>query len=173
MMKLMRVVSHPSLIQGLEHLPANNRHNEKIVEFVSRALTPGLLRELGGVYQARDFLTACNPSQSGKMMALKLLLEMFTASSEKVLVFSHSTRVLDLIEKFIKASGWSYCRLDGTTVGTQRQGIIDRYNNDKSLLIFLLSTKAGGLGINLTSASKVIQFDVLWNPSGDRQVSTY
>jgi DNA repair and recombination protein RAD54B len=72
-------------------------------------------------------------------------------------------QVLDLIEALIKSRGWSYLRLDGSVISRDRQGLIDAYNKDDdySKLIFLVSTKAGGVGINLVSACKVIMVSQL------------
>ena len=171
MNKLMRVASHPSLIQGVRN--KRDKKNELVAQFASEALPDDLLHDLGGPWQEGDFLTVSNPSKSGKMMTLKSLLERFVAMREKVLVFSYSTRVLDLIEKLVKGSGWSSVRLDGDTLTNSRQSVIDSFNKSPSLYIFLLSTRAGGIGINLVSASKVIQFDVCWNPTMDHQVDNY
>ena len=68
-------------------------------------------------------------------------------------------------------TGYSYLRFDGSTASSTRQTIIDQFNNDPKIMIFFISTKAGGLGLNLTSASRVIVFDVNWNPTHDLQVS--
>lgn len=168
MNKLMRVASHPSLIQASRNI--RDDKNELVARFAAEALTKDLLNELGGPWQETDLLSVSNPSKSGKMMILKTLLERFVGLREKVLVFSYSTRVLDLIEKLVKGSGWRSVRLDGDTLTGSRQAVIDTFNKDPTLYIFLLSTRAGGLGINLVSASKVIQFDVCWNPTMDHQV---
>lgn len=67
--------------------------------------------------------------------------------------------------------GYPFTRLDGNVTPALRQGLVDQFNEDRSLLLFLISTKAGGLGLNLTSASKVIIYDCNWNPTHDLQVS--
>jgi SNF2 family DNA or RNA helicase len=106
MKKLTRIASHPALIQG-DRTKVGSRKEEGIVEFASKALSPELLIELGGVYQATDFLSRCNPESSGKMKTLKHLLSRFIGLGEKVLVFSASTRMLDLIESMVKSMGLS------------------------------------------------------------------
>lgn len=85
------------------------------------------------------------------------------------MIFSYSTKTLDLIENCVKAHGYRFLRLDGSTNTRKRQTLVDKFQNDDSYKAFLISTKAGGLGLNLTAANKVIIFDVNWNPSYDEQ----
>merc|ERR1719491_2390267 len=77
--------------------------------------------------------------------------------------------VLDIMDKYLKIRGYKYLRLDGTTPVQERQTMIDAFNNDESYFIFILSTRAGGLGINLTSANTVILHDLDFNPYNDKQ----
>jgi len=77
--------------------------------------------------------------------------------------------MLDLIQQHVKTRGYSNLRLDGTVPTSSRQPLVDKFQNDDSIFMFLISTKAGGLGLNLTAANKVIIFDVNWNPSYDEQ----
>lgn len=74
----------------------------------------------------------------------------------QVLLFSHSTRMLDILERFVIRAGHEYCRLDGSTPARQRQHLVDDFNARPSLFLFLISTTAGGLGLNLTSANRVV-----------------
>lgn len=74
----------------------------------------------------------------------------------KVLIFSHSTRCLDLLEKFVQRAGYDYVRLDGSTAQKQRQMLVDEFNTRQSIFLFLMSTLAGGVGLNLTAANKVV-----------------
>lgn len=69
----------------------------------------------------------------------------------------------------MKSEGWQFRRLDGTTTLSHRQGLVDEFNNTPSIKLFLISSKAGGLGLNLKSASRVIIFDMSWNPTVDQQ----
>ena len=96
-------------------------------------------------------------------------LHKFNQRSDRVLIFSYSTKTLDLIENCVKARGYKFLRLDGSTSTRKRQTLVDKFQNDDSYKAFLISTKAGGLGLNLTAANKVIIFDVNWNPSYDEQ----
>jgi len=87
----------------------------------------------------------------------------------KVLVFTHSLVMLDLIEEMVSIMGWSYLRMDGHTNVTTRQKLVDSFNSDPSIFLFILTTKTGGLGLHLTSANKVILVDPDWNPQNDIQ----
>lgn len=107
---------------------------------------------------------------SVKMERLKELLPQLKAEGRRVLLFSQWTRILDLMEVFLKnVLGYTYKRLDGSTPVGERQGLINEFTADTSIPVFLLSTRAGGLGINLTAADTVILHDLDWNPENDRQ----
>ena len=98
------------------------------------------------------------------------MLKKLEAQGHRVLIFSQMTRVLDLLEDFMEGHGWRYERLDGTITGMVRQAAIDRYNQPNSgIFAFLLSTRAGGLGINLATADTVFIYDSDWNPHNDIQ----
>ncbi|KAA0169420.1 hypothetical protein FNF27_06968 [Cafeteria roenbergensis] len=77
--------------------------------------------------------------------------------------------MLDVLETWLNVHGWAYLRLDGATPVSARQQMMDRFNGDDSIPVFILSTRAGGLGINLTGASTVVFYDSDWNPAMDAQ----
>ena len=79
------------------------------------------------------------------------------------------TRMLDVLEQFLSYHGHTYLRLDGTTRVEQRQALMDRFNADNRIFCFILSTRSGGLGINLTGADTVVFYDSDWNPTMDAQ----
>ncbi|XP_050435518.1 SWI/SNF-related matrix-associated actin-dependent regulator of chromatin subfamily A containing DEAD/H box 1 homolog [Adelges cooleyi] len=106
---------------------------------------------------------------SGKFKQLDQILPDLKDRGHRVLIFSQFLTVLDLLEIYMSHSGHSYLRLDGSTQVQERQLMIDLYNMDESVFAFLLSTKAGGLGINLTSADTVIFHDIDYNPYNDKQ----
>ena len=107
---------------------------------------------------------------SGKMVLLDKLLPKLQARDSRVLIFSQMTRLLDILEDYCLFRGYKYCRIDGSTDGVVRQEAIDAYNCEGSeKFIFLLSTRAGGLGINLATADTVILYDSDWNPQVDLQ----
>jgi SWI/SNF-related matrix-associated actin-dependent regulator 1 of chromatin subfamily A len=106
---------------------------------------------------------------SGKVKKLKEVLAECKARNDKILLFSQFTRMLDILETVLDSLNYNYLRLDGQTPVTERQEIIDNFNNSPDIFIFLLSTKAGGFGINLTSANVVIIYDLDFNPHNDKQ----
>jgi ATP-dependent DNA helicase len=107
---------------------------------------------------------------SGKMLILNRLLPPLFAEDHKVLIFSQFTTMLDIIEDWAtQLRNWECCRIDGGVNQADRQEQIKAFNTDKNLRLFLLSTRAGGLGINLTAADTVIIFDSDWNPQQDLQ----
>jgi len=109
---------------------------------------------------------------SGKMILLDKLLPKMKSENKKLLIFSQFTYMLILLEDYLKFKGYKFEKIDGTIKAKERQNSIDRFNNpDKKRDVFLLSTKAGGLGINLTSANVVIIFDSDWNPQNDVQAT--
>ncbi|KAK0646705.1 P-loop containing nucleoside triphosphate hydrolase protein [Cercophora newfieldiana] len=109
-------------------------------------------------------------SKSGKMSVVKSLLPMWKRMGHKTLLFSQGVQMLDILEEFVKRQGGiRYIRMDGKTPVKHRQTLVDAFNNDPDLDVFLLTTKVGGLGVNLTGANRVIIFDPDWNPSTDVQ----
>lgn len=109
-------------------------------------------------------------AKSGKMQVVKALLELWKEQGNKTLLFAQHRIMLDILEKFIRSiGGFNYRRMDGTTPIHTRQGLVDEFNNNPSTHVFLLTTKVGGLGINLTGANRVIIYDPDWNPSTDVQ----
>ncbi|KAL4233687.1 ATP-dependent helicase smarcad1 [Mactra antiquata] len=106
---------------------------------------------------------------SGKFEVLNKKLEHHRNINNRVLLFSQFTTVLDIMEVFLNRRKIKYIRLDGSTPVVDRQSLIDKFNCDSSIFVFLLSTKAGGLGINLTSANVVILHDIDFNPYNDKQ----
>lgn len=106
---------------------------------------------------------------SGKMMVLDGLLKMFKEQKSKILIFSQMARMLDILEDYCLLREYEYRRLDGSTPIDERNQGIDDFNNDETVFIFLLTTRAGGLGINLTAADIVIIYDSDWNPQMDLQ----
>lgn len=109
---------------------------------------------------------------SGKFVLLdKLLPRLIREKGSKVLIFSQMVMVLDLLGEFLAARGFRSCRLDGRVSRLQRNVAINQFSNPKEdMSVMLLSTRAGGLGLNLTAADTVIIFDSDWNPQNDLQV---
>ncbi|CAI4034439.1 hypothetical protein SMKI_10G2300 [Saccharomyces mikatae IFO 1815] len=114
-----------------------------------------------------------DPKRSGKMQVVKQLLLLWHKQGYKALLFTQSRQMLDILEDFISTkdidfSNLKYLRMDGTTNIKHRQSLVDRFNNEP-FDVFLLTTRVGGLGVNLTGANRIIIFDPDWNPSTDMQ----
>ncbi|CAL1532750.1 unnamed protein product, partial [Lymnaea stagnalis] len=141
MMQLRKVCNHPYL---LEH-PLDPKTGDL-------AITESLVKE------------------SGKMLILDRMLKELKKRGHKVLIFSQMTRMLDLIEDFCYLRGYDFCRLDGSTLLDDRKDGMTAFNDAScKKFLFLLSTRAGGLGINLIGADTVILYDSDWNPQCDLQ----
>jgi DNA excision repair protein ERCC-6 len=109
-------------------------------------------------------------TKSGKMQVVKALLELWHKDGHKTLLFAQHRIMLDILERFMKSlPGFRYRRMDGNTSIKDRQTLVDEFNRDPNLHVFLLTTKVGGLGVNLTGADRVIIYDPDWNPSTDVQ----
>ncbi|KAJ7994380.1 hypothetical protein DPEC_G00265260 [Dallia pectoralis] len=106
---------------------------------------------------------------SGKFHLLQTLLASLKTKGDRVVLFSQFTMMLDLVEILLKHLCHRYVRLDGSTPIADRIVLIDEFNTDPEIFVFLLSTRAGGLGINLTSANVVILHDIDCNPYNDKQ----
>nr|XP_040025616.1 chromodomain-helicase-DNA-binding protein 8 isoform X2 [Gasterosteus aculeatus aculeatus] len=151
MMELRKCCNHPYLINGAE---------EKIVT------------ELRGVYDpmAPDFHLQALIRSAGKLVLLDKLLPRLKAGGHKVLIFSQMVRCLDILEDYLINKRYLYERIDGRVRGNLRQAAIDRFSKpDSDRFVFLLCTRAGGLGINLTAADTCVIFDSDWNPQNDLQ----
>jgi DNA repair and recombination protein RAD54B len=107
--------------------------------------------------------------QSNKYLFIQKLLSEMKSKGEKVVLVSHWTFPLDVFEKYLTEHEVTFVRLDGSTPAQQRQIIVDKFNTQKSVFCFLLSSKAGGVGLNLIGASRLIMMDIDWNPSVDQQ----
>lgn len=105
----------------------------------------------------------------GKLQVLARLLRRLRVGGHRALIFTQMTRVLDVLEGFLCMHGHTYLRLDGATRVDRRQPLVDRFNNDPRVFVFILSTRSGGVGLNLTGADTVIFYDSDWNPTMDAQ----
>uniref|UniRef100_A0A8C2KM96 Chromodomain helicase DNA binding protein 4a n=1 Tax=Cyprinus carpio TaxID=7962 RepID=A0A8C2KM96_CYPCA len=118
-----------------------------------------------GMYEGSTLTKA-----SGKLLLLHKMLRKLKEGGHRVLIFSQMTKMLDLLEDFLENEGYKYERIDGSITGGMRQEAIDRFNAPGApQFVFLLSTRAGGLGINLATADTVVIYDSDWNPHNDIQ----
>eukprot|EP01053_Blabericola_migrator_P006083 Blabericola_migrator_1__6082@NODE_306_length_10090_cov_155_786691_g250_i0_p1_GENE_NODE_306_length_10090_cov_155_786691_g250_i0NODE_306_length_10090_cov_155_786691_g250_i0_p1_ORF_typecomplete_len1714_score318_10SNF2_N/PF00176_23/2_6e53Helicase_C/PF00271_31/1_6e17Chromo/PF00385_24/1_3e05Chromo/PF00385_24/0_00019Chromo/PF00385_24/2_8e03ResIII/PF04851_15/9_9e13ERCC3_RAD25_C/PF16203_5/2_5e12HDA23/PF11496_8/3_3e03HDA23/PF11496_8/1_3e06DEAD/PF00270_29/0_011DEAD/PF00270_29/1_2e03AAA_11/PF13086_6/1_7AAA_ len=124
----------------------------------NRSMDPLVQREIQTLVQC-----------SGKFVLIDKMLRAYRERGQKVLIFSFFKTALDLVQYYAELMEWAVERIDGDTSGEERQICIDRFNTDPERFIFLCTTRAGGLGINLTSASVVIHLDSDYNPQHDLQ----
>ncbi|KAM4704795.1 chromodomain-helicase-DNA-binding protein 7 isoform 2-T2 [Rhinophrynus dorsalis] len=151
MMELRKCCNHPYLINGAE---------EKILEE---------FKETHNV-DPPDFQLQAMIHAAGKLVLIDKLLPKLKAGGHRVLIFSQMVRCLDILEDYLIQRRYPYERIDGRVRGNLRQAAIDRFSKpDSDRFVFLLCTRAGGLGINLTAADTCIIFDSDWNPQNDLQ----
>lgn len=164
--KLYKVCSHASMLQLDRHPDhiegeAERKRAENELAFAKLVLSPEVLKILpGNSYIRESSILSDHGALSGKMKILDICLRQYEKKRDRVLIFSYSTTTLDFIEQFVKEKGYSHLRLDGSTPTKKRQELIDKFQRSKDTFLFLISTKAGGLGLNLTAANKVIIYDV-------------
>uniref|UniRef100_A0AAQ4QGG2 Chromodomain helicase DNA binding protein 7 n=1 Tax=Gasterosteus aculeatus aculeatus TaxID=481459 RepID=A0AAQ4QGG2_GASAC len=153
MMELRKCCNHPYLINGAE---------EKIAE--------DFRESHGGRADMPDMALQAMVQAAGKLVLIDKLLPKLKAGGHRVLVFSQMVRCLDILEDYLIQKRYPYERIDGRVRGNLRQAAIDRFSRpDSDRFVFLLCTRAGGLGINLTAADTCIIFDSDWNPQNDLQ----
>lgn len=122
------------------------------------------------LFRTRDsILNYSNPEFCGKWKILKKLLRFWHGNGDKVLVFSHSVRLLKMLQMLFQHTTYNVSYLDGAMKYEDRAKTVDDFNSDPGQFVFLISTKAGGVGLNITSANKVVVVDPNWNPAYDLQ----
>ncbi|KAJ9637589.1 hypothetical protein H2204_004738 [Knufia peltigerae] len=129
------------------------------------------LQEVQGIMEdlIKDKDLMINPSFSYRTLAVKKLVRQIIAVGDKVLIFSHSIPTLNFLDRMLKKMKCSYCRLDGSTKLSTRQAATKAFNKEDTHQVFLISTKAGALGLNLQGANRVILFDFGFNPAWEEQ----
>ncbi|CAF0887112.1 unnamed protein product [Adineta steineri] len=146
-MQLRKICNHPCLFQEIEERLAQSLGHQH------------------GVINGPDLFRV-----SGKFELLDRILPKLKATNHKILLFSQMTSVMDLLKYYFEYRNYSYLRLDGTTKADDRCELLKKFNDDNfDCFIFLLSTRAGGVGLNLQKADTVILFDSDWNPHQDQQ----
>ncbi|KRY49454.1 DNA excision repair protein ERCC-6 [Trichinella britovi] len=107
--------------------------------------------------------------RSGKMIVLHSLLKLWKQENHRILLFSQSRQMLNILEDFLKKRNYAHLRMDGTTAVGSRQSIVTTFNENADIFVLLLTTRVGGLGLDLTGADRVILYDPDWNPTTDAQ----
>lgn len=148
---------------------ALSRGGVEMVRSANKSCTPD------GFHEARMRLSIAFPDKRllqydcGKLQRLDALLRKLQEGGHRALIFTQMTKVLDILEQFLNIHGHRYLRLDGQTRIEERQVLTERFNSDSRIDVFILSSRSGGLGINLTGADTVIFYDSDWNPAMDKQ----
>jgi DNA excision repair protein ERCC-6 len=99
------------------------------------------------------------------MIVVETLLKLWRKQNNRVLLFTQSRKMLEIFQIFLTKQNYSFLKMDGTTAASTRDSIVRRFNEDPEIFVFLLTTKVGGLGLNLCGANRVIIYDPDWNPS--------
>ncbi|KAK2737981.1 hypothetical protein FQN57_007335 [Myotisia sp. PD_48] len=161
---LQKLSNHVAILIPQPNDPADKQ--TKDLEMLQIAV-PTRWKEL---YQTRgSILNYANPEFCGKWKVLKKLLKWWHANGDKVLVFSHSVRLLKMLQLLFNHTSYNVSYLDGAMNYDERAKVVDTFNSDPRQFVFLISTRAGGVGLNITSANKVVVVDPNWNPSYDLQ----
>ncbi|KAK8835567.1 choline dehydrogenase 6 [Tritrichomonas musculus] len=155
MMQLRKVCNHPFLIKGAK---------ENIENQIASKMPQDSTQD--------DIELEALIDSSGKMILIDKLLPKLKNDGHKVLIFSQMVKVLDIIEDYLIKKDYNFERIDGSVPEIEREAAIERFGLQEDIFIFLLCTKAGGVGINLTAADTVIIFDSDWNPQNDVQAQS-
>ncbi|XP_068615483.1 DNA repair and recombination protein RAD54B [Brachionichthys hirsutus] len=158
---LKKLCNHPNLL----HSSVKERTDSGSVE-------SSLYEGLGEILPECNISGELNAADSGKLQVLVDLVEAIRqlSPSDRVVIVSNFTKTLDLLQTLFSHMGCTFCRLDGHTPTTQRQRLVDHFNSPYSQnFLFLLSSKAGGVGLNLVGASHLVLYDIDWNPANDIQ----
>ncbi|KAM8712283.1 hypothetical protein ACLKA7_012754 [Drosophila subpalustris] len=165
-------VCAPRIRRYVQNLSSTHWQNERLIE---ETLTRSMLPKLTMLHPIISAMRTQFPDprliqyDCGKLQTLDRLLRQLKVEGHRVLIFTQMTKMLDVLEAFLNYHGHIYLRLDGSTRVEQRQMHMERFNGDKRIFCFILSTRSGGVGINLTGADTVIFYDSDWNPTMDAQ----
>ena len=179
---LINICSHPQLIQDTYASKVKAGESDELLQEVvkvadsntqTNAMTTAQGR-YGPITTSASTTTRVDPNRSGKLLVLyRMMLTMRALKNgERIVIVSNYTSTLDLIEAMCMQNQWPCARLDGGTPGPKRTKLVDEFNNVASPgFAFLLSSKAGGCGINLIGGSRLVLFDPDWNPASDKQAA--
>ncbi|OIW23660.1 hypothetical protein CONLIGDRAFT_585519 [Coniochaeta ligniaria NRRL 30616] len=164
MITLQKIANHLTLLIPSSTDPSGKQQSEL------KTLQTCVPDNWDDLYRNREsMINLANPEFCGKWKVLRKLLRFWHESGDKVLVFSHSVRLLRILQHLFHNTSYTVSYLDGSLSYEDRQKAVDDFNTDPGQFVFLISTKAGGVGLNITSANKVVIFDPHWNPSYDLQ----
>jgi len=162
---LQKIANHLALLLPVSTMPKEQQ--ERDLETLQIAL-PDQWRDLHRVKDS--IINFANQEFCGKWKVLKRLLQFWHSNGDKVLIFSHSVRLLKMLQiLFTSTTSYNVSYLDGSMSYEERSKTVDDFNANTKQFVFLISTRAGGVGLNITSANKVVVVDPNWNPSYDLQ----
>uniref|UniRef100_A0A8C7ZPC4 Excision repair cross-complementation group 6-like 2 n=1 Tax=Oryzias sinensis TaxID=183150 RepID=A0A8C7ZPC4_9TELE len=167
---LRKVANHAALLQ---FTPGTSKKQEKYVSSICAKVFPNFPNFVERC-RSEAFEALSDPTHSGKMKVLQKLLKYYLQKRSKMLIFSLSTKLLDVLESYCMAEGLDYSRLDGTTKSKDRVQIVKDFNSSSHVNLSgkekeKLVKQAGGLGLNFVGANVVVLFDPTWNPANDLQ----
>ncbi|KAF2997839.1 helicase [Curvularia kusanoi] len=151
---LKKVCNSPSLLKSKKDIEGKE---SEVIESILPLIPPHILN---------------SHASSTKLRLLdNLVHRLHTTTEEKIVIVSNYTMTLDMIERLLTALSYTYLRLDGSTPASKRQGLVEKFNKTSKVanFAFLLSAKSGGVGLNLIGASRIVLFDIDWNPATDLQ----
>ncbi|KAK0419156.1 hypothetical protein QR680_013983 [Steinernema hermaphroditum] len=167
------VCDQPSIVSTTNGRPSYRIHEEHAVATSSRSFVRSITdKSVQSVMLAQTIQfpeLRLIEYDCGKLQILSDMLRNLYMQKHRVLIFTQMSRMLDVLQAFLSYHGYQYFRLDGSTNIEQRQAMMERFNTDPRIFCFILSTRSGGVGINLTGADTVIFYDSDWNPTMDAQ----
>jgi len=173
--------NHPSILMDKLHERKEGKEDQQIDDLDEETLMPAnvdltestittLLPQFLSSFENAGFTDWTEPDLSVRAQVTRMLIEEAVEKDEKTLLFSHSIPTLNFLETMIQGMGIRYLRIDGSTRSDQRQQFTKQFNDiDQDLKVFLISTRAGGLGLNLQGATRVIIYDFGFNPTWEEQ----
>lgn len=159
---LRKICNHPDLVCGPDQLSFDSFVRKGFV--VDDTLDDSSSEEDQDIGTKESMIERC-----GKLQVLAKILPLWREQGHRVLIFSQWTKVLTIIQRFTQLQGWKFARLDGNTNVASRQRLVDEFNTDESYFGMLMTTRTGGVGLNLTGADRIILYDPDWNPQTDSQ----
>jgi superfamily II DNA or RNA helicase len=164
------VANHLELIKVDRHEPDSEEKTRRLQ--MARAILGPDVQMAGGLVKSESWEHLADVAHCGKLRTLEALLQRWSdapGEKNKVLIFSKRVQLLYILEKFLQARKHSFVMLDGSVPAAERSRLVDEFNSRPSTFVFLLSVMAGGTGLNLTAANRVVIFDPHWNPAVDVQ----
>jgi len=165
---LRKICNHPDLVcngsqESLESFARNGFHDVNDSDS-SGSDVECHLNDYGNKSTTESLVERC-----GKFEVLAKILPLWFSQGHRVLIFSQWKKTLNLIQQFITEMGWNMMRMDGSTNIASRQSMVDRFNSDTSIFGMLMTTRTGGVGLNLIGANRIVLYDPDWNPQTDAQ----